>query len=104
MEWFGWISTIAFSCAYLPQLYWTYRWKKVEDVSVSMWVLQGIAHCTGLVYGVYLGKAPLIIGYTLGLLYVYLWLLMWWAYRDPNQAYIRKVVRDLINDMRRRKK
>lgn len=99
MEWAGWISAAAFSACYLPQLWKTWRLKSVEDISVWMWIIQGVAYLSGLMYGAWLDKWPLILNYSLGLLYTYIWLLMWIQFRDPRKEAIRKEVRQMLREL-----
>lgn len=84
MEFFGWISALCFSLCYLPQIVRTWRKETVSDISVWMWVLQGGAYMSGLVYGLALEQAPLVFNYGLGLVYTVVWLGLWFKFRGGS--------------------
>ena len=104
MELFGYASAALFFLAYLPQLYRTYKLKKVDDISVWMWVLILGAHLTGLTYGVWLDKEPLIVGYLLGLNCTGMMIVMHCLYKDPRPDHARRMAKKIIKDMMRRLK
>jgi len=101
-EAFGYISALCFSLCYLPQIIRTYRRKTVEDVSVWMWILQGAAYTTGFVYGASLHSKPLILNYGIGLGYTWIWLYLWWVYRDPAKDQAARIIRDVLKESKRR--
>ena len=103
MEWFGYISAVCFFIAYLPQLWRTYKLKTVDDISIWMWGLTLVAYISGLAYGVYLGKEPLVLSYLLGMGCTILMIVMYTLYEDPRKDYVRKIVRDILKDVRRKK-
>ena len=80
IEYFGYISALCFFLGYIPQLVRTYRLKTVDDISVEMWWLTFAAYSTGLVYGIWLGKTPLLLSYTLGFCCTTLMLVMYYIY------------------------
>lgn len=98
---FGYVSGICFFVGYIPQLLRTYRLKSVDDLSTPMWVLTLIAYLAGFVYGVELGRAPLILSYSLGMGCTILMLTMITLYRDPRKDQIRNKVRDFLAEARR---
>lgn len=85
-EIFGYISALCFSLCYLPQLWKTWRTKQVADISVLMWIIQGMAYSSGLVYGWYLSSIPLVLNYSLGLVYTSIWLCMWYKYKNKIES------------------
>jgi len=82
MELLGWLTTIAFSICYWPQLYRSWKRKSVGDVSVYAWILQAVGYAMGIRYGLYLGKGPLIFGYIHGLFCSLLFLFLYWRYKS----------------------
>lgn len=102
MELFGYISAICFFVGYLPQLWRTYKLRSVDDISVWMWVLTLIAYLSGLTYGIWLDKWPLILSYLLGLSCTVLMLIMYHMWYDPRKDAVRKEVDNFIKDARRK--
>lgn len=81
MQLLGWLTTLAFSVCYWPQLYRSFKRKSVGDVSVITWILQAVGYALGISYGLWLGQMPLIFGYIHGLICSLIWLGMYWRYR-----------------------
>jgi MtN3 and saliva related transmembrane protein len=81
MEIIGWIVTILFSICYWPQLYRSWKRKKVGDVSVWAWVIQTFGYGLGISYGLWLKQMPLIFGYIHGFLCSILFLCLYWRYK-----------------------
>ncbi len=67
---FGWIYTIAFSICYIPQIVKTIKTKKVDDISISLFILSLIGYVSALIYAVGELNAPavLIANYIFGAL------------------------------------
>ena len=47
---FGWIYTIAFSICYIPQIVKTFKTKKVEDISISLFTLSIVGYTAAIGY------------------------------------------------------
>jgi len=74
MEIFGWLGTCLFILCYAPQLYHTKQVKSVGDVSIKMWVIQGCAYLSCLMYSLSIQSLPLMFGYSMGFLITVWWL------------------------------
>lgn len=81
MEIYGWACSALFAICYMPQLYKTWRTKKVDDVSVGMWVVQLAAYTCGVIYSWQIQTIPLFVGYSYGWLCTFVWLTMWCMWR-----------------------
>lgn len=90
MELLGWITTAAFAICYWPQLYKTWRRKRVGDISVWPWIIQSIGYATGVPYGIFLHQIPLVFGYTHGL---FCSLLFLWMYRRYHRVSVKRRAR-----------
>lgn len=80
MQLLGWLTTIAFSICYWPQLYKSWKRKSVGDVSMWAWVIQAIGYGLGIRYGLWLNQGPLIFGYIHGFICSVTFLGMYWRY------------------------
>jgi uncharacterized protein with PQ loop repeat len=81
MNTYGMISQIAFMLCLLPQPLVTYRVKHVRGVSLGMWLLQIIGYIYGLIFGLQIKQAPLIIGSLYGMLISVVFFCLYWKYR-----------------------
>jgi len=81
LTWVGWVATVLFAICYTPQLIKTYIRKEVDDLSLTMWVVQLLGYTCGLIYGFYLKQAPLVVGYSIGWLSSAAFLIMYALYR-----------------------
>lgn len=52
MEIFGWLYTICFAVCYIPQLVKSFITKKVDDVSLSLFVLSLLGYISAILYAV----------------------------------------------------
>jgi len=84
MDLFGWIYTIAFSICYIPQIIKTFKTKKVNDISLSLFTLSVVGYGSALVYCINELNAPfiLIINYTFGGVCSLLMILLYYLYRN----------------------
>ena len=57
----GFIGTAILGITMLPQVYKTFKEKKVNDISLSYLVLQWIANILFLVYGYFIESLPVVI-------------------------------------------
>jgi len=80
---FGWIYTIAFSICYIPQIVKTFKTKKVEDISISLFTLSIVGYSSALVYSITELNAPLvlIINYTFGGICSLTMILLYYLYK-----------------------
>lgn len=101
MELFGWLSAGLFTISYIPQIVRTQRLKTVDDISVSLFVLNAAAYMTGLTYGFYLDKYALMFNYSAGLVLTSIIVLQWVVYRDPRKDQIRKIVSSELKNLRK---
>ena len=81
---FGWVCTSLFAISYIPQIWLTYKTKKVDDISVSLWWILLIAYTCGLYYGIHLKEWPLIWGYIWGFSCSSIFLIMFYKYRSKK--------------------
>jgi len=77
----GWIATCLFALSYFPQILLTYRTKKVDDVSVSLWWALWVAYICGIWYGISLKQHQLIFGYLWGFLCSSVYLTLYYKYK-----------------------
>ena len=76
----GWLTTILFSACYVPQLWKTFKTKKVGDVSGTQWVLQLIGYGCGILFASNMREPILITGYSWGFLCNALFIIMYTKY------------------------
>lgn len=61
VEVLGFIAAILTTCAYLPQVYKTWKLKSTEGVSFSMYAVMFTGVSLWLVYGITLNSLPIIM-------------------------------------------
>lgn len=80
---FGWIYTIAFGVCYIPQIVKTWTTKKVDDVSIALFILSIVGYAAASVY--VLSKVGfniiLLANYTFGGLCSLLMVLLYYRYK-----------------------
>ena len=77
----GWIATVLFNVSFIPQIYKTIQTKKVEDMSLWLWVsLQG-AYIAGSIYSLSLKAWPIFVGHAIGFSLVTLYVALYFKYR-----------------------
>jgi len=83
MEIIGWLYTICFAVCYIPQIYKSLKTKKVDDVSVSLFLLSLLGYIAALTYTI--GEIGLnlilITNYTLGGLCSFIMILIYFCYK-----------------------
>jgi len=77
----GWIATLLFALSYVPQIIYTYKTKKVGDISVSLWWILLVAYSCGMWYGIDLRQWQLISGYLWGWACSSTYLVLYYKYR-----------------------
>lgn len=50
MQVFGWLYTICFAICYIPQIIKTFKTKKVEDISISLFSLSLLGYLSAILY------------------------------------------------------
>lgn len=61
IEFFGWSYTVCFAICYIPQLVKSFITKKVDDVSLSLFVLSLFGYICALIYAIYKLESNLIL-------------------------------------------
>ena len=71
----GWTATLLFSAMFIPQIHKAWTTKKVDDVSLPMFVTGFIANIIALCYATLIHQRPLQIKYTIALCAIgaYIW-------------------------------
>jgi len=80
----GFISQLFFAICLIPQPYLCLKNKSVKNVSVVMWVLQGLGYVGGLFYGISIRQLPLIFGSSWGLTWSGIFFYTYFKYKDKN--------------------
>lgn len=78
----GLVSAICFAISYVPQICKTQKRKKVDDLSLWLWLLNFAAYSCGLAYGIGIKEWPLIINYTNGLVCGGIILIQYGVYKE----------------------
>lgn len=64
----GWIATFLFTILIIPQIIKTIKIKKVDEVSLGLYILLLLANIVALVYAILINQPPLLIKYVLGII------------------------------------
>jgi uncharacterized protein with PQ loop repeat len=103
--------SLAFSIAWVPQIYRIYRNKSSKDVSLWMLLLSAVGYSSGLTYVITndIARLWVVVNYTSGLFMTGITVLAWWKYRvheiesGPGRACTRDIkikwTRDLAQDI-----
>lgn len=78
----GFVSQLFFSLCLIPQPYLCLKNKTVKNVSVGMWVMQGLGYIGGLWYGLLIHQAPIIFGGIWGLIWSGVFFYAFFKYKD----------------------
>lgn len=83
MEVIGWIYTVCFAICYIPQIVKSIKTKKVQDISISLFVLSLIGYLCASIYtiGTIGINAVLITNYTLGSICSLIMIIVYFMYR-----------------------
>lgn len=73
----GYVATTMFSLMYLPQIFQTVKSKSVKDVSLPMFIVGFIANIDALVYATMIHQKPLQIKYTIALIVIGIYLVIY---------------------------
>lgn len=94
--------SLAFSIAWIPQIYRIYRNKSSRDVSLWMLLLSAVGYTSGLTYVITndIAKLWVVVNYMSGLFMTFITVLAWWKYRkheiaDLNHEPARACTRDI---------
>lgn len=75
----GWIATTLFTAMYIPQIYRTWKTKKVDDVSLIMFITGFIANIDALCYATLIKQAPLQFKYSAALALIGAYLIVYFT-------------------------
>jgi len=80
--------SLAFSIAWIPQIYRIYRNKSSRDVSLWMLLLSAVGYASGLTYVITndIARLWVVVNYTSGLFMTFITVLAWWKYRKHEIA------------------
>jgi uncharacterized protein with PQ loop repeat len=83
MEVIGWIYTVCFAICYIPQIVKSIKTKKVQDISISLFVLSLIGYLCASIYTICtIGiNAVLLTNYTLGSICSLIMIIVYFMYR-----------------------
>lgn len=83
MEVIGWVYTICFAICYVPQIVKSIKTKKVQDISISLFVLSLIGYLCASIYTICtIGfNAVLLTNYTLGSICSLIMIIVYFMYR-----------------------
>lgn len=76
----GFVAAILTTIAFLPQVYKTYKFKSVKDISLTMYAILLTGVLLWMVYGILISSWPIILANGLTALLLILMLLMKWRY------------------------
>jgi len=80
----GWASTIIFSVCIIPQIVKTHKVKKVDELSISMWLMFFFGNVSALLYAILIEEPPLIFKYIFALITSF-WLITIYIYYTRKQ-------------------
>ena len=72
----GYISAVLTSAAYMPQAIKTIRSKKMEDISLNMYMLMFAGVSGWLIYGIFLGSLPMLLANSVSLSLIFIILVL----------------------------
>ena len=82
----GYIATAMFSLMYIPQMYKTIKTKSIDDVSLVMFIVGFVANIDALVYATMIGQRPLQIKYTIALVAIGAYLVIYYNIKRKRDA------------------
>lgn len=77
----GYTATTIFSLMYVPQLYKTWKTKKIDDVSLPMFVMGFLGNIVALCYATLIHQRPLQIKYIIALIAIGFYLAVYFKIR-----------------------
>lgn len=81
----GWLQTILFSIVVIPQIVKTSKIKKVDEISVWVFIISLIANIIALWYAILISQPPLIFKYITGGLLCAAFLFIFYYYQRKNE-------------------
>ena len=80
----GWLYTICFAVCYIPQIVKSLTTKKVDDISVSLFVLSLLGYISAIIYTLSdIGFNPILItNYIFGAICSLLMIIIFLCYKD----------------------
>lgn len=84
----GYCAAASLVITLLPQLYYTFKKKKADDISYGFLCLQVTTCFLFLIYGILLKETPLIIANTLVLTQSFMLSIMKWYFSFKNKSMI----------------
>jgi len=78
----GWIQTILFSIVLIPQIIKTAHIKKVDEISIWVFVISLVANAVALWYAVLISQPPLIFKYISGGLLCGIYIILFCYYQN----------------------
>jgi MtN3 and saliva related transmembrane protein len=80
----GWLYTICFAVCYIPQIVKSLTTKKVDDISVSLFVLSLLGYISAIIYTLSdIGFNPILItNYVFGAICSLLMIIIFLCYKD----------------------
>jgi MtN3 and saliva related transmembrane protein len=80
----GWLYTICFAICYIPQIVKSLTTKKVDDISVSLFVLSLLGYISAIIYTLSeIGFNPILItNYIFGAICSLLMIIIFLCYKD----------------------
>jgi len=80
----GWLYTICFAICYIPQIVKSLTTKKVDDISVSLFVLSLLGYISAIIYTLSdIGFNPILItNYVFGAICSLLMIIIFLCYKD----------------------
>jgi MtN3 and saliva related transmembrane protein len=77
----GWTQTILFSIVLIPQIIKTWKIKKVDEISILVFILSLIANIIALWYAILITQPPLIFKYITGGILCFIYIVVFYYYR-----------------------
>lgn len=77
----GYAATFLFSVMYIPQIITTIKTKSVKDVSLTMFIMGFVANIIAFFYAYLIGQTPLLIKYTIALVGISVYLVIYFRVR-----------------------
>jgi len=77
----GWLQTILFSVVLIPQIIKTWKVKKVDEISIWIFIISLVANIIALWYAFLIAQPPLIFKYVTGGLLCLIYLIIFFYYK-----------------------
>lgn len=77
----GWIGGLLLICSFIPQIIKTYKCKKVDDISLSLYVMLLIGFVFQMIYSISIMSWPFIVNYLCNTIMVIVFLVLYFKYK-----------------------